>query len=127
MFDWYKVKQLPRVECRHVTMGFGILYVTMSGTSGRPEWFVDNWDMVDVSFINCLHFYVWDFVFFHTVSFPKEYEDSFYVWSSDKVECKGNESKLSHCEHGDVGVHRCVLGKSGVICHCKCSISTPDL
>ncbi|CAI8006305.1 Deleted in malignant brain tumors 1 protein, partial [Geodia barretti] len=51
------------------------------------------------------------------LSFPKEYEDSFYVWSSDKVECKGNESKLSDCEHGDVGVHRCALGKSGVICH----------
>ena len=51
----------------------------------------------------------------------------FYVWSSDKVECKGNESKLSDCKHGDVGVHRCVLGKSRVICHCKCSISTPDL
>ena len=42
----------------------------------------------------------------------------------DNVDCSGNESKLSECQHQGVGIYDCVEGfeEAGVICTGKCDL-----
>lgn len=39
----------------------------------------------------------------------------------DEVDCRGNESMLSDCEHAGVGAHNCItpFEEAGVLCSCK--------
>ena len=44
--------------------------------------------------------------------------------SLDNVDCNGNESKLSECQHRGIGIHNCVEGleEAGIICTGKCCL-----
>ena len=47
------VKPRVMVEYRYVSMDFGDQYVMITGIAGMLEWYVENWDMMDVSLL-CL-------------------------------------------------------------------------
>ena len=49
IFDWLMVRQKGKEEWRYALMGFGELYVMITGMSKMLELFVSSWDMMDVS------------------------------------------------------------------------------
>lgn len=49
MLDWSMVQQLTKVELRYVRVGCGALCVTTAGIIEMQMWFVNSWDMKDVS------------------------------------------------------------------------------
>ena len=49
IFDWLMVRQKGKEEWRYALMGFGELYVIITGMSKMLELFVSSWDMMDVS------------------------------------------------------------------------------
>ena len=51
MLDWSMVQQLMKVEWRYVRVGCGALCVITAGIQLMQKWFVNNWDMKDVSFV----------------------------------------------------------------------------
>ena len=56
-----------------------------------------------------------------TASFPLRHTTTLTVspaYHLDNVDCRGNESMLSDCKHGGIGVHNCFPGKeAGVTCN----------
>ena len=63
----------------------------------------------------------------HSASYPLLEHSSYYAFLNihlDNVDCNGNESKLSECQHQGIGIHDCVVGfeEAGVICTGECDL-----
>ena len=100
------------VELRYVLMGFGAICVIESGIPVILELHADSWDMMDVSFIVkyylllfcILSLYISDYTgYFRYYSFYYyySYQSSEWFYHLGKVNCLGNESRLSDCQESD--------------------------
>ena len=92
----------------------------------------DRWDYLDATVVcHQLQYNGSEFIYFHniypwSISFTASYplfghintDPSPLKFHLDNVQCYGNETKLSECQHLGVGEHNCVVEReeAGVVC-----------
>ena len=104
-----------------VWMDSGDQCVMICGTPEMLRSYVDNWDTMDVS---CLSIVLVSIIC--SVSLPASYpllshnapEEDALNFHLDNVQCSGNESTLSECDHLGIGFHNCIEAaeEAGVVC-----------
>ena len=122
MLDWSMVQQLTKDELRYVRVGCGALCVTMTGIIEMQMWFVNSWDMTDVSSV------YWIIIIYavsstaSTAHIPLQNRPitskATQIHHLNKVNCSGDEEKLSECTHSETGGHYC-SDEAGVTCSSK--------